>query len=347
MMETQIGNIPIIPGNTNSGIWDVIEIDDKVFRLSLSVHSGETGKLRLLLASGPLHPSPIAENVVRRISEMIDPGKLKGTLITVHDFASKWNELPNADKPVYPGWPHGDFVERVAYEITSQLLGQVDYAVFLDGPSKDMNYIPHAALFTVDDPPMTSCHPEILKMMGHDLILERQGMRGSLAIEAQREFALPVLVAQLDDIDTTIDKENWLTEKVLNFMAWMGMIDFKPIIPDRTYVATSEFEIRSVRDGNLDFNCSLGDFISEGDRIGVIRGKKNKDVSEIINSHDGYIVSKRRVESVLVEDEICTLLKVSFIENKPGTIFCETTLDNCQLDVQFRENMLFKGLQEE
>lgn len=346
-MPISIGNMVGLPGRSINGNWDVIDDSDgNSFSLSMSIHTGKTGNLRILVATGPEYSSSVAENALIAIAETIDPSKINGTLITLHDFADRWSEIPHSDKPAYPGWPSGDMAERVAFEMFNQLFKHVDYALFLEGPTPGMSNLPHAAVYTYDNPPMTSCHPEILKMMGHDLILQKDGMRGSLVIEAQRELGLPVLVAQLDDVEPNPDTENYLKEKVLNFLAWVEFFDFKPLIPDKTYVATQENEIRSVRDGDMEFNRSLGEFVSAGDILGVIKGRKETDRSEIENDFDGYIVRHRHPGTILTDDVICSLLGVSFLKDSPGRIVCRTALDNAQMDVNLRENLLFKSIGE-
>ncbi len=344
-MPVSIGNMVGLPGRSINGNWDVIEDSDgSGFSLSMSIHTGNTGDLRILVATGPEHASNVAENALVSIAETIDPSKVKGTLVMLHDFATQWNEIPHSDKPAFPGWHSGDMAERVAFEMLNKLLKHVDYALFLEGPTPGMSHIPHAAVYSNDNPPMTSCHPEILKMMGHDLILQKDGRRGSLVIEAQRELALPILVSQLDDTEPNPETENFLKEKVFNFLAYVDFFDTKPMIPDKTYVATKEYEIRSVRDGDLEFNHSLGEFVSVEDSLGVIKGKKEKDRSEIENEHNGYIVRHRHPGTILTEDVICSLLGISLVKDNPHTMFCRTTLDNTEVDANLRENRLFKGI---
>ncbi len=346
-MPVSIGNLVGLPGRGINGNWDVIDgSDGNGFSLSMSIHTGKTGDLRILIATGPEHPSSVAENALIAIAETIDPSNINGTLITLHDFAARWNAIPHSDKPAYPGWPKGDMAERAAFEIFNQLLKHVDYALFLEGPTPGMSNLPHAAVYTYDNPPMTSCHPEILKMMGHDLILQKDGMRGSLVIEAQRELGLPILVAQLDDVEPNPDTENYLKEKVLNFLAWVDFFDFKPLIPDKTYIATQENEMRSIRDGDMEFNRSLGEFVSSGDSLCVIKGRKEKDRSEIENERDGYIVRHRHPGTILTDDVICSLLGINFSKDNPDRIFCRTALNNADMDVNLRENRLFKSIGE-
>ncbi|MFH1514958.1 MAG: hypothetical protein ABIG42_05805, partial [bacterium] len=262
-MPVKIGNLIGLPGRSVSGEWEIIpDTSDGGFSLPLSIATGTKGDIRILIASGPEYFSPLAEKALLAIRNMVDPALIQGTLITIDSFASKWQKLPDSNKPAFPGWHKGDLTERVANEILFELLKQVDYALFLEGPKPGMSQLPHAAIYSSDEPPMTSCHPEILKMMGHDLIIQKEGGRGSLVIEAQRELALPVLVAQLDDIEESENTIKWLQEKVLNFLAYVDLLVFKPSIPDRTYVATREFEIRASRDGKMTLDRVLGDFVS-------------------------------------------------------------------------------------
>ena len=133
---------------------------------------------------------------------------------------------------------------------------------------------------------------------------------------------------------------------MLNFLAWIDLLDFKPLIPDKTYVAAKENEIRSFRDGEIEFNRSLGEFVSAGDNLGLIKGKKEKDRNEIENKHDGYIVRHRQPGAILTEDVICSLLGIRFRKDIPDKIFCRTTIDNSEMDVHLRENLLFKSIGE-
>jgi predicted deacylase len=342
-MSIKIGKLTGFRGRAVSGDWQVLDNDAADnFTLSVTIHSGLKGDMRVLLAAGPEYPSVVAEQALLELANMINPLQLKGILISVPDFAGKTSVLKGTEKPFYPGWPEGDRGERIAWNIFESLLKQVDYALFLEGANPLINQIPHAALFSIDDPPVISCHPELLKMMGHDLILEKEGAQGTLVIESQRELGLPVLVSQFDDLNESKDSREWLMEKVLNFLTYVGMIDSKPLIPEKTYIATKDSEIHTSCDGIMEFKTRLGEFLTEGDRIGAVEEEGKSEKTPIENLHDGYIVGQRCDGQVARDDLLCSILRVRLSSDDSSTITCHKAIDNREMDVNFRVNRLFR-----
>jgi hypothetical protein len=342
-MTLTIGNLVGFRGRSVQGEWHVPgKSEDEDFSLNLRIACGSKGDLRVLIATGPECYSDVAESVLRSISETVNPALLNGILISAHDFAARISELKGSDKPMYPGWPQGSFIERVAFEILHSLFGQVDYALFLEGPTPGVTSLPHAALYSSDEGMTLSCHPEILKTMGHDLMLEKEGVRGSLLVEVQREFGIPSLVGQLDDVEITDTNETWLKEKVLNFLAYVGLINAKPLLPEKTYFATLDSEVRSEYDGEICFNRFLGELVTEGERVGTIVNEDMQFQIHIENPRSGYIVSHRQSGQIAAEDVIYSLLDVKHTDEDQATFICDSVLDNSEMDANFRPNRLFE-----
>jgi hypothetical protein len=342
-MTLTIGNLVGFRGRSVQGDWRVPGTgEDEDFSLNLRIACGSKGDLRVLIATGPEYYSELAESVLKFISETVNPAMLNGILISAHDFAVRISELKGSDKPMYPGWPKGSFIERVAFEILHSLLGQVDYALFLEGPKPGVTSFPHAALYSTDEGITLSCHSELLKTMGHDLMIEKEGIRGSLLVEVQREFGIPSLVGQMDDVEITYNNEAWLKEKVLNFLAYVGLINVKPLLPEKTYFATLASEVRSEYDGEISFDRSLGELVTEGERVGTIVNEDMQFQKHVENPRSGYIVSHRQSGPIAVEDVIYSLLSVKHTDEDQVTFVCDSLLDNTQMDANFRPNRLFE-----
>lgn len=341
-MTLTIGNLVGFRRRSVQGDWHVSgKGEDEEFSLNLRIACGNKGDLRVLIATGPEYYSEVAESALKSISETVNPALLNGILISAHDFAARMSELEGSDKPMYPGWPKGSFIERVAFEILHSLMGQVDYALFLEGPEPGVTSLPHAVLYSTDEGMTMSCHPELLKTMGHDLILEKEGVRGSLLVEVQREFGIPSLVGQLDDVEITDNNETWLKEKVLNFLAYVGLINVKPLLPEKTYFATLTSEVRSEYDGEISFDRSLGELVTEGERVGTIVNEDMQFQAHIENPKRGYIVSHRQSGPIAADDVIYSSLDMKLKSDDETTFICESVLDNSEMDANFRPNRLF------
>ena len=342
----RIGDITGFPSKKVSGAWVIDHgMNGNPYALRMTIHYGKEDGVRILLASGPEHTSPLAEQAINEISENLNLAELNGVLISAHDFAPLISNFKKPGEPLFPGWPEGDCGERIAWHIFQDLLSQMDYAIFLEGPEPGITSIPHAAIYTIDNPPTLSCHPELIKMMGHDLILEKKGGKGSLAIEAQREFGLQVLITQIDEADANSRMLSRTKEKVFNFLSYAGLVQTRAEIPERTFIAAQTGEVRSDFDGELNLDFALYDFLSTGQRVGTIL-KDKSDKSVIIETEEsGYAVRLRKGGHVLVDDFIYSLLEVNFRSYGSSMLFCNTILDNRDTqNVKFRENKLFKRL---
>ena len=313
--------------------------------VGLTIHSGLGEGVTILLSSGPEYPSVLSESALDFIDSTINPGKLNGTIVTIHGFASLMSRIKKPGEPLFPGWPNGDAGERIAWSIFDEILKYIDYAIFLEGPEPGMHSFPHASIISIDDPPTMSCHPELLKIMGHEIIIEKRGSKGNLPIEAQREFGLPMLITQIDETSPRIEMLSWTVEKVLNFLAYARMIESCPVIPDRTFIASVDGEVRSSMEGEMELSFRLGDFLSEGEKVGTIDIKNSKPMQAIENEKNGYVVRRRNGGHVMVDDLIYSLLEVRYLGSDPGKSLCRTALDNSNMcDVNLKPNNLFHGL---
>jgi len=342
----RIGNIIGVQAKSVSGDWSIhCGRNDKTYSLRLTINTGREDGVRILLASGPENASELAEKAIAEIIESAKPSQIKGVLISIHNFADFMGCLKKRGEPLFPGWPEGDDGERVAWVIFQELLSQVDYAIFIEGPEPGITSIPHATIYSIDTPPTLSCHPELIKMMGHDLIVEKTGMKGSLAVEAQREFALPILITQIDETEMTDKTLEWTKEKVNNFLSYAGLIPSCIEIPERTFIATLTGEVRAANEGELSLDFSLFAFLSSGEKVGSILKAQNNKRIEIENEGIGYVVRKRNEGHVLVDDFIYSLLEVHFRSFASSILYCNTLIDNSEMqDVKIRGNELFHRL---
>jgi uncharacterized protein len=135
-----VGPLTIQPGAKASGTIQVPAGKDEATTIPISVvHGGRPGPTLALIAGN--HGSEYAPIIaLQRILPRIDPKQISGTLILVHvanmpSFLKRTIYYSPVDgknlNRVYPGKADGSVSERIAYQITREVIERADYALDL------------------------------------------------------------------------------------------------------------------------------------------------------------------------------------------------------------------------
>src|SRR5262249_41684169 len=150
-----IGGVVAASGEKSKGFVPVAETSTGTqIRVPITVLNGAAEGPTLLVCSG-IHGDDLTSiPVVWRVSEQVDPGKLRGQLVCM-PFANPLaiearSHLTPEDRksPTFPGRPDGTISERLGHGLFHQVVTKVDYVVDLHGGSLEASL----AFLVVVDP---------------------------------------------------------------------------------------------------------------------------------------------------------------------------------------------------
>ena len=136
----QLGSLRANAGQAVSGYLEVPALCDSGARIPVSLVRGSADGPVLALIAGTHGYEYPGISALQRLRQSIDPRTLRGTLILVHianppSFYGRTIYTSPADgknlNRVFPGRPDGTLSERIAYEITTQVIAKADFLVDL------------------------------------------------------------------------------------------------------------------------------------------------------------------------------------------------------------------------
>src|SRR6188508_3240451 len=136
----QLGPLHANVGQAVSGYLEVPALGDNGARIPVSLVRGSGKGPVLALVAGVHGYEYPGISALQRLRQSIDPRALRGTLILVHianppSFYGRTIYTSPADgknlNRVFPGRPDGTLSERIAYEITTQVIAKADFLVDL------------------------------------------------------------------------------------------------------------------------------------------------------------------------------------------------------------------------
>ena len=136
----QLGPLRASAGEAVSGYLEVPALGDNGARIPVSLVRGSGKGPVLALVAGTHGYEYPGISALQRLRQSIDPRALRGTLILVHianppSFYGRTIYTSPADgknlNRVFPGRPDGTLSERIAYEITTQVIAKADFLVDL------------------------------------------------------------------------------------------------------------------------------------------------------------------------------------------------------------------------
>ncbi len=136
----QLGPLRASAGEAVSGYLEVPALGDAGARIPVSLVRGASDGPVLALIAGTHGYEYPGISALQRLRQSIDPRALRGTLILVHianppSFYGRTLYTSPADgknlNRVFPGRPDGTLSERIAHEITTEVIAKADFLVDL------------------------------------------------------------------------------------------------------------------------------------------------------------------------------------------------------------------------
>ncbi len=314
MSALSVGNVSVEPGKIGFGALTTAYLPDStpVNVPLIVVHGAEQGPV--LWLSAAMHgPEITGTEVIRRITrEVIDPRKLRGSIIAVplvNPFAVHQHQMSapqdgyNMNR-VFPGQVNGLLTHRIAYQVLRSGVSHADFLIdFHANPTPAIQF----AIYRNQPAAVGAKAKAMADAYGITTIqlkLENEPHRsGTLPDSAQAEGKPAITIELLAWRRILEDSVRSGVRGTLNVMKHLGMIDGKiepqsdvPVIPGNL----SRVEIAAEKGGLVHMLRNAGDPIAKGDLLAHIVNPYGDIVEEIKSPVDGWILAYPLISSQCV-----------------------------------------------
>jgi len=285
-MTLKVGTIEVENGNKKTGYIQAGETSLGKVEMPITVINGAKSGPTLAMTGG-FHPREYAAiESLTRISNIVDPKTISGSLIIVHIVNTPGFEVRGRLCPIdnahpinsFPGNPEGGMSQRIAYTLAKEVLSQSDY--YIDHHSNDIQWTgPSNIIFPVIGNDDVDSKSESMGRCFNTEYLRASTTRDtSSALGYAAHERIPCCLTEVGSMmgvssETGLLDEvamNWNAEGVHNVMKLIGMIDgeayqstVKPI--------TNVIYLRSRHSGIFFPLAEVDKKVSEGEPLGEIR----------------------------------------------------------------------------
>jgi predicted deacylase len=301
----KVGGVTSASGEIKSGFISVpAGTDGPEIRIPITVVNGKKKGLVLALTAG-IHgyeyPPILA---LQRLRRELDPAKIRGTVIMVHvvnmpSFLKRtiyYNPIDwKNQNRVFPGKIDGTMTERIAYQVTNEVLKQSDYHLDLhcgDGNEDLMTYLYYTE---TGNPELDKKTLELAKNFGFKVIIHvtarPEGQPASMCARASLFMGKPALTVECGRLGRTNEED---IESILkgcsNTLKHLGMIEGQPEpVLDQVWVKKTTY-IRSEHEGIFYPLTQGGRHVHKGKLLGYLTDFFGNIIQKAVAPHDGIVM---------------------------------------------------------
>lgn len=300
----KVGEVEAGPGQKRSGFILVPEgTDGPQIRLPVTIINGSRPGPILALTAGVHGYEYVPILTLQRLRKDLDPGELSGTVILVHvvnipsyfkrTIYTNPHDWKNQNR-VFPGRLDGSMTERIAYQVTHEVLDRCDYHLDLhcgDGNEDLMTYLYYTE---TGDPELDRKTREMAINFGFKVIIHVKADPtdfASMCAHASLFQGKPSLTTECGRLGRT-DEEDIKSNLTgcTNILKHLGMVAgqveriFEPI-----WVKTTTY-IRSEHEGIFYPLGHSGRHVQKGELLGYLTDFFGNVIQKAVAPHDGIIM---------------------------------------------------------
>ncbi len=264
------------------------------------VHGARPGPVLCLIAG--VHGDELnSVEIVRRVTNAVDPADFGGTLVSIpvvnlFGYLRNSRYLPDRRdlNRYFPGTPHGSIASRIAHSLFSEVIQHCESVVDLHTGSFDRRNLPQVRA--------DLSRPEVgalARGFGATAVLHSRGSRGMLRYAAI-EAGIPAVTLEVGGPAELEPDEIEHGEQALNTLLHvLGMTRHLPSWNETQPVFYDSSWIRSDAGGLLLSHVSLGEHVNKGQVLGVVIDPISNHERKLVSPSAGSIIGLARNQVVL------------------------------------------------
>ncbi len=231
-------------------------------------------------------------DIVNRITKMITPDKIRGTIIAIpvvniYGLMHYPSMLPigNNLAECFPGDENGNFGERIAHILTQEIFTKADYCIELQTGGMNHNILPQVYC-NFDQPKVRD-----LAKAFQSPVITNVDIKGNKLRETMEELQIPLLVYQGGEA-MRFDENAILfgVDGIKNIMRSIDMLDKAPIKEINPIFSRDEEWIVAHKGGILRPEVTLGQTVKKNELLGTITDPFGAEVLEPVTALQEAIV---------------------------------------------------------
>jgi predicted deacylase len=300
-----VGEVTVSPGEIKSGYITIpVGLDGPEIRIPITVVCGsKEGPVLALTAGvhGYEYPPILA---LQRLRSQLDPASLCGSVILVHivnlpSFLKRTiyynpHDGKNQNR-VFPGKIDGTMTERIAYQITNEVLKQCDYHLDLhcgDGNEDLMTYLYYTE---TGNPELDRKTMDLALNFGFKTIIhvtaDPEEQPATLCAQASLFMDKPAITVECGRLGRT-DEEDIaaILKGCTNILRHLKMIDGQPeLLFEPVWVKKTTY-IRSEHEGIFYALTRGGSHVQKGELLGYLTDFFGNVIQKAVAPHDGVVM---------------------------------------------------------
>jgi len=278
------------------------------------VHGRRSGPV--IFVSAAIHGDEvIGVEIVRRLLRTKNLASMKGTLLAVPivnslGFLNHSRYLPDRRdlNRCFPGSPSGSLAARIAHIFMTEIVARSTIGIDLHSAAINRSNLPQLRLEQGDEELL-----ELAKIFAPPLVLTSELREGSLR-ESAKESDTKILLYEageglrFDEFAIRVGVTG-----ILRVMHHLGMVARKGVSEPKTapIVSSVSHWLRAPAGGLLRTYRTNGDFIKEGELLGVVADPFGEREREVVASRSGFIIGRTELPVVNEGDALFHVAKVS------------------------------------
>ena len=215
----------------------------------------------------------------------------------------------------FPGKKTGSFSEQFAKELFEDFFSKADFGIDCHDAGTLSALLPHTRVGACEDEDGKCLTENLGRLFGTEIIVERKGKKGMMALAAFDKFKIPVVTVEIGgaghDFNNDFVKQG--LGGIMNILYHYGVLEGKPDIPKKQYILKKRIGVKAPRTGIVEFSANLSDYVHAGDQIGTIYYPQEFVEEPLISPmcgllfslHDHRIVKQGTLVYSILEKEKC------------------------------------------
>ena len=332
MESLQIGSCKEVKGKKTKGFLE-FSIDDLKINIPVFIISGVKDGYTAFISAG-LHGDEVnGIEIAKKIKESINPDSLSGKLIIIPVVNTLGFRASTRYVPLDSGDINRQFNKKnpksaseiIAKNFFDCVVKKCDFGIDCHDSNAENILLPHSRVLNNKEAPEVA---ELSRIFGTDLILEREGKPGMLAIEAYKKHKIPVLTVEVGGGVKVWDK--YVAEGIRgikNVLIYKKMLNGLIDIPIRQFVLDYRYGYKAPFSGLLDVKVELGDAVKGGDVIATLYNPETDKEEEVKAEHAGVVFSVRLKSKIDADETMFSVLHFKQDKNEMHALNAEMILN--------------------
>lgn len=258
----------------------------------------------ILCITAGVHPTEYTNiAALIRLSNEIDPKKLKGTLIAIPvvntlGFAQREYVNPVDGLNLQGNWPGkteyegGTISHLILHRVFTDLVSKADYYLDLHGSDIHESMLPSASFYKTGNSKIDEKSEGMARATGVKYISFSEGSEGvGSSQRVMAEKGIPSALFECDGGDRMLQQDVESSfQSLVNVLRYLKMLEGKPH-KTRGQMMTVSLPVRVSHDGLLYLRVKLGDSVSEGQVLGIIKDLFGNVIETVYAPTSGMLTS--------------------------------------------------------